>query len=360
MPIPGGTQGAHNDDSHQGSAKRDVVNGVAGLDASGHLLGLGHQIQFPRSGGDIMQIIDRTSSEYPIHFQRAGLNDWSGWIQDGGLSKEILHAGRIDAVDGVAGIDASGMLLVPAHRMYLTRGGSEQVSIWDRTSVERIVRWIRDAANSYTGYITRNNIEREILTDELHCVEEYTNHEGTNDFFTELPVGGNGTAVHNAADHGMDLSGGATVQGHGGYMSKKTFTMGARPAVCSFVIQDIVDGTASKFESFYGLKTDFTSDLYLNQAAFVHNYLGQWRAISADGANDEETSISPVSAGDVLTVVATSSSVRYYVNGALVATHGTYIPAAAMHLGGSIVAYAAGAGVARTTMVDFMSIKQYM
>jgi hypothetical protein len=34
MPFPGGTQGSHDDGQHQGSAKRNTLNGVMGLDAN--------------------------------------------------------------------------------------------------------------------------------------------------------------------------------------------------------------------------------------------------------------------------------------------------------------------------------------
>jgi len=37
MPLSGGTTGSHDDSSHQGSARRNAVNGLAGLDAAGQV-----------------------------------------------------------------------------------------------------------------------------------------------------------------------------------------------------------------------------------------------------------------------------------------------------------------------------------
>lgn len=83
----------HNGDYHRGNALRDSVEGVAGLDANGHVLGKGWALKLARSATDLLMVYDRTSNEFAGYWKRVGVNDWELWVQNGGVDKRTLHVG---------------------------------------------------------------------------------------------------------------------------------------------------------------------------------------------------------------------------------------------------------------------------
>jgi hypothetical protein len=273
------------------------------------VLGKGHQLQLPRSGLDRVKILDRTSAEIIFDSHRNGANDWDAYIMTGGVVKQILHAGDRNIASGLAGLDSNA--------------------------------FVRDEQTAF-------------------MIEAYENHLGAVDNFTQVVTDGNGTATPDAANHEMDLSSGAAVTGAAIFRAKPSWTLGTKPMTANFIIQNIVAGSSSKYESFFGYKNNHASDTYRNHAVFHHDYTGIWRVSTADAGAEQTTGIGAVSNGDVLSIIATSSKVLYFVNGVLVGEHTANIPTATLKFGACIVAYAAGAAVARTVSIDYMSMKKYV
>lgn len=114
MPLSGGTAGAHDDAMHQGSAKRDDVSGVVGVDASGHMLGVAHRIYLPIGGSNQVSIWDRTNIERIVRWIRNGANDYEGRITVANVEQKIQLASDKDVVNGIAGLDAGASIIMSA------------------------------------------------------------------------------------------------------------------------------------------------------------------------------------------------------------------------------------------------------
>lgn len=309
MPFSGGTAGAHTNDMHLGNAKRDTFGGVAGLDTYGDLLVPGNIVRVTRDGSDDIFFIERTADEAYLGISRLGANDYDLQVHIGGAWQGLLHDGLRNVPDGLAGLDSNA--------------------------------FVRPDQASF-------------------MIEAYENHLGAVDNFTETATAGNGTATEDAANHEMDLSSGITNVGHALFRMKNDWVFAVKPMRVNFILKNFVAGTSSKFEAFAGFKNDFTSDLYEEHAVFHWDYSGIFRASTANGVSEQTTGVGAVVAGDVLSIVATSAKVMYFVNAVLVATHTTYIPTSTQKVGGSIVAYAAGAGAARLASIDYMSVRRYV
>ena len=76
MPFSGGTAGAHDDAMHQGNAKRDVADGLAGLGPLGELLAPGSDLVLTRDGSENIELIERTSGEIVARWTRIGVDDY--------------------------------------------------------------------------------------------------------------------------------------------------------------------------------------------------------------------------------------------------------------------------------------------
>lgn len=105
MPFPGGTQGAHDDGSHQGSAKRNVANGVPGLDSNGRIIAPGEILFLTRSVGDKIYLGDQTSNNWAFYLERIANNDFTGYIIESGAYKQIQTESMIDIAGGILGFN---------------------------------------------------------------------------------------------------------------------------------------------------------------------------------------------------------------------------------------------------------------
>jgi hypothetical protein len=112
MPFPGGTQGAHDDTQHQGSAKRDTTNGVAGIDGSGYVEAPAAYLSLTRSVGNYLGILDRTSGDVANRFLRIGSADFQGFIKEANVDQRIQTASMKNIASGIAGLDASALVAV--------------------------------------------------------------------------------------------------------------------------------------------------------------------------------------------------------------------------------------------------------
>lgn len=189
-------------------------------------------------------------------------------------------------------------------------------------------------------------------------LEEYSNHLGAVDNFTQTGVAGTGSVNADATNHEMDLSCGLNV-GHARFETKDTFVVSAKPTVINILIQNIVDGVSGNLVSFVGCKADMSSTSVLNSMGFRQIGDNTWETVSGDASSSENNSITALANDDLLTIVATSSSIRFFVNSTLVQTHTTYIPGIGVKMGGSVENVFGSPSTARQISIDMMGIKAY-
>lgn len=170
MPLSGGTSGAHDDSMHQGNAKRDTVEGLAGLDAGGHVLAPGYRFTAARGAAEQITIRERTSDERAFRFIRVGVNDYEARVNVGGVEKVVQHAGLKNVANGIAALDAAGALLVPGSKIYYTRDGSDDVHIFERTSDEEAYAFHRVGADDYTFFVKESNVWKQMQTESMKNV----------------------------------------------------------------------------------------------------------------------------------------------------------------------------------------------
>lgn len=142
MPLSGGTTGAHDDAAHQGSAKRDVVDGVAGLGPAGNVLAVGPDLELTRDGSENIEIVERTSGNIVFRWTRIGVDDFECRIHCGGVACIIQNDGMKDIAGGIAGLD--GLVELPLALIKAALTGKE-------TDLNAVV-----SSDTYAGNSTAN------------------------------------------------------------------------------------------------------------------------------------------------------------------------------------------------------------
>jgi len=187
------------------------------------------------------------------------------------------------------------------------------------------------------------------------CYEEYSNHNGNVDNYMEVGTSGNATATENAADHSMDLVTGLVLVGTARFNSKLAVALSAKPWIVNGKITNMVSGAGGTRDSYIGLSDDWTDTVQENSSTFRQNLDNNWTCVTSKAASYTNSAIAAVTAGDIMTIVATSSKVRFFVNGTLVATHTTDIPIATLKLGANVLTRGAAATVSREMGVDLIA-----
>lgn len=192
------------------------------------------------------------------------------------------------------------------------------------------------------------------------CTEEYCNHLGKVDNFTETVINGNGTATEDVANHEMDLNGGITNTGYSIFKTKKSWSLSAQPIVINIIVNNISIGDDGAKSIYAGLRNNFTSDAYTIDGCglFIMND-GTVQMFVADGLG-WDSDIITVSNGDLLTFIATSALVQCYKNGTFQAERATHIPNDPLYGGAAVIVWGNGVTVAPTISLDYMSIKRYL
>lgn len=97
--------------------------------------------------------------------------------------------------------------------------------------------------------VVKSGVIRESISLPTHGIEkheiseeEYSNHLGATDDFTQTAVSAPGTATADATNHEMDLSTGTGAAGYAKFEGKKTWTPSIKPLIANFVLQNIVSG----------------------------------------------------------------------------------------------------------------------
>ena len=172
MPLSGGTSGAHDDSMHQGSAKRDTVNGVAALNGTGSILGMGSTISLKRDGAGDIFFQERTSVEFVFKIHRIGSTNYELYVRSGGAFEKVQLANMKDVANGIAALDAAGSLLLPGSKMYYTRDGSDDVHIYERTSNEEAYAFHRVGADDYTFFVKESNVWKRMQTESMKDIAD--------------------------------------------------------------------------------------------------------------------------------------------------------------------------------------------
>ena len=158
----------------------------------------------------------------------------------------------------------------------------------------------------------------------------------------------------------MDLTSGITVIGYGIFRTKKSWTLGTEPIVVNMIMQNFTDsGGVASTSGYLGLKNDLTSATANRVAAFYRSNTGAWSVRTKTLAGAGEADLVTVANGDLLTIVATSSSVEYYINGVHQVTHTADIPTTALYCGGAVHSYNVDVVSQISFSVDLLSFKGY-
>jgi hypothetical protein len=276
----------------------------------------------------------------------------------------INSSGEISVIDGTAAatsyandydLQANNAILLSEVYVPATDTTIEDAQITDKQIISFIE--LINAANGIAGLDANALLNAELY---LVGLEEYSNHLGAVDNFTQTGTAGNGTATEDGANHEMDLDTGITINGHARFESKKVFTLISQPIIMNFIPQNIVVGAGGIRNSSFGLDADWTTPNHSNETKFEQVSDGTWRcAVCAVGACTFSGNIALVN-GDLCTIVVTSSKVQFYVNRVLQFTSTTNIPTASMYFGAGVQGSGGGAATARTLSVDMMSLKRYV
>jgi hypothetical protein len=189
-------------------------------------------------------------------------------------------------------------------------------------------------------------------------LEEYSNHLGTTDNFTSTGTHGNGTANTNAATHEMDLSSGDTILGYGYYSIDKGNVLSSTQIFANYIIDNIVNGGGGYRYSYIGLSESWVNFLSSDYAAFYQKYDGSWRVEVYNGAIVSWKNITSITNGSLLTIMATSSMIHFFVNKTLVATFNKNLPTHSLYAGTIVMTDTTPATTARELSVDMISFKK--
>jgi hypothetical protein len=192
---------------------------------------------------------------------------------------------------------------------------------------------------------------------ENEIYEGYTNHMDRQDNFFTNSTTALGSDTYDLTTPKWTISSGAGA-GDARLSTKKTYTLSNKPIIVNIIIQDITTGTGSQRETHLGLNADFTI-FSANKAAFCQMNDNSWHARTMNGTTATDTALTSPVAGDLLTIVATSSQVDYYVNGVWLVSHTTNIPETAMYVGAGVIGSAGTVTVARSIALNYLDLKVY-
>jgi len=189
--------------------------------------------------------------------------------------------------------------------------------------------------------------------------ESYLNSLGnTDNFMTKVEAGG--TATETVATHEMLLEITEPATGYAAYLTKDTYTLSARPIAISFKLSTVSLelGSQNYRTAYIGFKTDFSTRQSAEEAAFYFYAGSEYRTCTTKGSRTD-TTISKWNAGDVFTIIATSSVIIFYVNGVKVAEHSTNVPSGALYIGASVRLEVASGDKKSMIGISMIGIRRY-
>ncbi len=183
---------------------------------------------------------------------------------------------------------------------------------------------------------------------------EYKNHAGIVDAYTQTGVSGNGSATPNIPNHRMDLAS-TGFNGKAKFETIASWAPGSNQIVCNFIIQNWSKGVGGVPTAVVGMKQDFLSDTFANTIGFFYSASGVWNTRTSNSVAATTNSIPNLVSGDELTIIITSSEVKFRVNNVNVSTHTTNIPTTPIYLGAFVVS-TSSTSVPITIGIDYLAI----
>jgi len=307
MPFSGGTAGAHTDAMHQGSAKRDVAEGVAGLDANGHVLSQGWRLVVPRGAANQITLRERIGDERVARWIRVAANDYEAYVNEAGVEKRVQTASMKNQNNGFAGLSPQGFL--------------------SKTVFNPV------------------------------C-EEFGTHFGATDAFWVNSVTGNGNYVHTlGTNHFVTCGTGTAAIGYSRLYTQQAHGFDAHFTIVSFIVRAHVIGVGGVRKTCIGLKAQTYNANLVNAVMFYCDGAGQWSAVCASAALHTLVNIAAINDSDLLTVVANTSVAYFYVNGVYATMITTNIPAGNLSEVGAVHAEDVNVTAERVLQLHMMTYK---
>lgn len=238
----------------------------------------------------------------------------------------------------------------------------ESYAMPDHDDTHHITTAKRTLANGVAGLNAYSQISPENM---YSAVEAYSNHLGTADNFIETNTTGTGSASANSSTHSMDLATGATAASKSDYKSKKTFTLSSKPISLNFIVSTKPVFTQGDSEFFIGLSAVYNPVIADNGGSHTDHvgfdicyaYSQVKTAVVSGNSVGEQSSTITYNTGDILTIIATSTSIRFLKNGVSIGSHALRVPVGAMYLWCSL--NNDSDAVDRTASIDYINILKY-
>jgi hypothetical protein len=147
MPFFTGLAG-HNDSKHIGTAKRNVPGGVAGLDSNALL--------------PLENLAGHNDSKHNGTAKRNGPGGVCGLNSSGKVDLAQLLTG---VASGLPILDSNANIEAPGAKINLTRNGSDNIMMGEKTSGEDPFVLSRKGATDYIGYLLQGGANQKILTE---------------------------------------------------------------------------------------------------------------------------------------------------------------------------------------------------
>lgn len=275
MPFGNVSAGNHDDGLHEGDAKRDVDNGVAGLNNNGSLIVPGDSLLPTLSIADKCFISDRTSGELMLEFFRYGERSWRVATEFNGSLYEVLHRGLSNQPNHYAGLDSYGHLSPLVHP------------------------------------------PTEAITD--------ISMGATHPFARSL-LNGNGTYTDDTTNGYLIISSGAAAIGYSVFEYIRDLELAGYHTTVSMEIAYHNVGISGDHIGYFGFKDDFTTKDNLQCAMVEQIQANTCEFITGAAGAATKTAITALNAGDTVSVLMETGRCICYVNGVVEAVHSTNLP----------------------------------
>lgn len=275
MPFGSVSTGEHDDGLHNGSAKRDVEGGLAGLDSEGDLLGLHDTIRFPRGLLDKCFLVDRTSSEPMLEFHRQLARTWALYVEYNSALYRVIDTHLADIPGYYAGLDEYGHLNPLVHP------------------------------------------PTESITDISMGV--------THPFARSL-LGGNGSYTDDTTEGYLLVSSGTASIGYSVFEYIRNLQVAGYHTVVSMEIAYHNAGVSGDHIGYFGFKDDFTAQDYIQCCMVEQVHAGTCEFVTGATVGQTKTAITALDQGDTVAILMESGRCICYVNGVVEAVHTTNLP----------------------------------
>lgn len=217
-----------------------------------------------------------------------------------------------------------------------------------------------DTEKSYFCYVAGTWSEVSSLFSMNAYDEIYTNHLGSTDNFIQTAVTGGGTATPDATNHEIDLAVGTAANDTASYDSKKTWQLDTKILILNMKINNINYGNGANNNILIGFLDLWNGVPFPGYGVFFRCVNSAWQTYARNAANTSNDNMTSPVSGDVLTIVVSSTKVRFYINKVIIKTYTANIPTGIdLHAGAAVLTRAvvvAGCSIS----VDWINIMKVL